>query len=90
MLLGHALSAKVFVWTDDLVVGQRFTVYSGSARLVSLFHIGYCGKRANCNPTQFVEDEGDIVFYKNAHGLAATRPVFTDKSPNDSGVEVDK
>ena len=44
----------------------------------------------NYNDCQFVEDEGEIVFYKNAHGLAATRPVFTDKSPNDSGVEVDK
>jgi len=27
---------------------------------------------------KFVEDEGDIVFYKNAHGVAAARPVFPD------------
>ncbi|THG95380.1 hypothetical protein EW026_g6264 [Hermanssonia centrifuga] len=38
---------------------------------------------------KFVEDEGDIVFYKNAHGLAATRPVFSDNGASDSGVEVD-
>lgn len=40
---------------------------------------------------KFVEDEGDIVFYKNAHGLAQTRPVFTSAEVvSDSGVEVDK
>lgn len=40
--------------------------------------------------TQFVEDEGDIIFYKNAYGLATTRPVFSDHSASDSGVEIDK
>jgi len=39
---------------------------------------------------KFVEDEGDVVFYKNAHGLAATRGVFPAGSGSDSGVEVDK
>ncbi|KAG0700465.1 fatty acid desaturase-domain-containing protein [Suillus ampliporus] len=39
---------------------------------------------------KFVEDEGNIVFYKNASGLAATRPAFTDDSASDSGIEVDK
>lgn len=38
---------------------------------------------------KFVEDEGDILFYKNAHGLAAAKPVFADHSASDSGVEVD-
>ena len=38
---------------------------------------------------KFVEDEGDIIFYKNAYGLAATRPIFADHSASDSGVEVD-
>ncbi|KII86956.1 hypothetical protein PLICRDRAFT_164431 [Plicaturopsis crispa FD-325 SS-3] len=37
---------------------------------------------------KFVEDEGTVVFYKNAYGLAKTRPVFPDTS--DSGIEVDK
>lgn len=41
-----------------------------------------------CLLFQFVEDEGDIVFYKNAHGLAKMRPGFNDVS--DSGIEVDK
>ncbi|KAJ8583374.1 hypothetical protein M405DRAFT_513398 [Rhizopogon salebrosus TDB-379] len=39
---------------------------------------------------KFVEDEGNIVFYKNAYGLAATRPTFADDNVSDSGVEVDK
>ncbi|KAG1776229.1 fatty acid desaturase-domain-containing protein [Suillus placidus] len=39
---------------------------------------------------KFVEDEGNILFYKNASGLAATRPAFTDDSASDSGIEVDK
>ncbi|TFY65402.1 hypothetical protein EVJ58_g1994 [Rhodofomes roseus] len=39
---------------------------------------------------KFVEDEGDIVFYKDARGLAQTRPVFNDSSVSDSGIELDK
>ncbi|CAL1712938.1 unnamed protein product [Somion occarium] len=40
---------------------------------------------------KFVEDEGDIVFYKNAQGLAVTRPVLPDNNASDSGIEmVDK
>ena len=39
---------------------------------------------------QFVEDEGNIVFYKNALGLAASRPKITDDTASDSGVEVDR
>lgn len=38
---------------------------------------------------QFVEDEGNILFYKNAHGLAASRPKNTDTAVSDSGVEID-
>lgn len=37
---------------------------------------------------QFVEDEGDIVFYKNARGLAKMRPVFNDAGASDSGIEI--
>ncbi|KAG9315663.1 fatty acid desaturase-domain-containing protein [Chiua virens] len=39
---------------------------------------------------KFVEDEGNIVFYKNALGLAASRPKIADDAASDSGVEVDK
>ncbi|KAG1795576.1 hypothetical protein EV424DRAFT_1648824 [Suillus variegatus] len=39
---------------------------------------------------KFVEDEGNILFYKNASGLAATRPAFTDDSASDSGIEIGK
>jgi len=39
---------------------------------------------------KFVEDEGSVVFYKNAYGLAAARPVLPDSNISDSGVEVDK
>jgi omega-6 fatty acid desaturase / acyl-lipid omega-6 desaturase (Delta-12 desaturase) len=42
------------------------------------------------NWIQFVEDEGDVVFYKDAHGLATTRPVFADVTASDSGIELDK
>jgi omega-6 fatty acid desaturase / acyl-lipid omega-6 desaturase (Delta-12 desaturase) len=38
---------------------------------------------------RFVEDEGNIVFYKNAKGLAASRPVLKDVSASDSGIELD-
>jgi len=37
---------------------------------------------------KFVEDEGSVVFYKNAYGLAAVKPVFPETT--DSGIEVDK
>ncbi|EGN98077.1 hypothetical protein SERLA73DRAFT_182939 [Serpula lacrymans var. lacrymans S7.3] len=39
---------------------------------------------------KFVEDEGNVLFYKNAQGLAASRPLFPDGNASDSGVEVDK
>ena len=41
----------------------------------------------------FRSDEGDIVFYKNAHGLAKTKPAFntaSNEAASDSGIEVDK
>lgn len=38
---------------------------------------------------KFVEDEGDVVFFKNAYGIAKMKPVFVDTA-SDSGVEVDK
>lgn len=37
---------------------------------------------------KFVEDEGDILFYKNAYGLAATKPAFVDNTASDSGIEI--
>ena len=38
---------------------------------------------------KFVEDEGDIVFFKNAHGLATTKGVMgSDGDASDSGIEI--
>ncbi|KAH9065516.1 delta-12 fatty acid desaturase [Lactarius vividus] len=39
---------------------------------------------------KFVEDEGNIVFYKNANGLAASRPIISGDVASDSGVELEK
>ncbi|OCH84578.1 delta12-fatty acid desaturase [Obba rivulosa] len=39
---------------------------------------------------RFVEDEGDVLFYKNASGLAQSRPVYPDSTVSDSGVELEK
>ena len=39
---------------------------------------------------KFVEDEGDVVFYKNAYGLAKMRPAMPESSASDSGIEIDK
>ncbi|KAF5382612.1 hypothetical protein D9615_002968 [Tricholomella constricta] len=36
---------------------------------------------------KFVEDEGDVVFFKNAYGLAQMKPVFADAA-SDSGIEI--
>jgi len=40
---------------------------------------------------KFVEDDGSVLFYKNARGKAAARPVFISSSSDvdDSGVEID-
>ena len=38
---------------------------------------------------KFVEDEGDVIFFKNAYGLAKMRPVMPE-SVSDSGIEVEK
>ncbi|KAI0259825.1 fatty acid desaturase-domain-containing protein [Gloeopeniophorella convolvens] len=39
---------------------------------------------------KFVEDEGNILFYKNARGLAASRPILPADAASDSGIELDK
>ncbi|KAI9465606.1 fatty acid desaturase-domain-containing protein [Lactarius psammicola] len=39
---------------------------------------------------RFVEDEGNILFYKNAKGLAASRPIIPTDAASDSGVELEK
>ncbi|TFK28009.1 fatty acid desaturase [Coprinopsis marcescibilis] len=39
---------------------------------------------------KFVEDEGEVVFFKNAHGVAQTRPAMPESSASDSGIEVGK
>ncbi|KXN88222.1 Delta(12) fatty acid desaturase [Leucoagaricus sp. SymC.cos] len=39
---------------------------------------------------KFVEDEGDVVFFKNAYGVAQMRPVFADTTASDSGIELEK
>ena len=39
---------------------------------------------------KFVEDEGNIVFYKNSKGLAASRPIIPGDAANDSGIELEK
>ena len=41
----------------------------------------------NC---KFVEDEGNIVFYKNANGLAASRAIIPGDIASDSGIELEK
>ncbi|KDQ25831.1 delta 12-fatty acid desaturas-like protein [Pleurotus ostreatus PC15] len=38
---------------------------------------------------KFVEDEGSVLFYKNARGFAAARPAYSDATASDSGVDVD-
>jgi len=39
---------------------------------------------------KFVEDEGSVVFYKNAYGLAKMRPAFNENCASDSGIEIEK
>jgi len=39
---------------------------------------------------KFVEDEGNILFYKNAKGLAASRPIIPGDVASDSGIELEK
>ncbi|CAE6439673.1 unnamed protein product [Rhizoctonia solani] len=37
---------------------------------------------------KFVEDEGEVVFYKNARGFAARQAVFANEGVSDSGIDV--
>jgi len=39
---------------------------------------------------KFVEDEGNILFYKNAKGHAASRPIIPGDVASDSGIELEK
>lgn len=38
--------------------------------------------------SQFIEDEGEVRFYKNAHGKAARVPVFSSEGVSDSGIDI--
>ncbi|KAG9086222.1 hypothetical protein FRC07_013143 [Ceratobasidium sp. 392] len=37
---------------------------------------------------KFIEDEGDVVFYKNARGLAVRQAVYNNEGLSDSGVDL--
>ncbi|KAJ2913907.1 hypothetical protein MD484_g6499, partial [Candolleomyces efflorescens] len=39
---------------------------------------------------KFVEDEGDVVFFKNAYGIAQMRAQLPEEAASDSGIEVEK
>lgn len=68
--------------------GPRFTAFTRSARYV--FFVCYAHICGCLIPlSQFVEDEGDVVFYKNAYGLAKARAVFKDAVYSDSGIDVE-
>ena len=71
------------------MAGGSCIVYTRNARfvLVCLF-VNISSKFA----LQFVEDVGNIVFYKNAFGLAATKAIHPerDSSISDSGIELEK
>ena len=66
--------------------GPRFTVSTSNAGYFGFSSPTRCPHADTVE--QFVEDEGDIVFYKNAHGLAAARPLVIDANASDSGVDV--
>jgi len=39
---------------------------------------------------RFVEDDGNVVFFKNAKGLAASRPLIPGDAAPDSSIELEK
>lgn len=85
----HLKSSFVLValfWKVHLVVGPKWSGFSRSARYVSFTR----ATNYFIMLVQFVEDEGDVVFYKNSYGVAQMRPTFSDGAANDSGIELDK
>lgn len=85
VLQGQALNSKVVP-----VVGPRSIAYTGNAGSVHHFVTPVVFRANSRVYPQFVEDEGNIVFYKNAQGLAASRPLLSEGGGiSDSGVEVD-
>ena len=74
------------------MAGESSTVYTKSARLVLLCQPLFALALKVFLPYQFVEDLGNIVFYKNAFGLAATKAIHVDRDSNisDSGIELEK
>ncbi|TDL15824.1 delta-12 fatty acid desaturase protein [Rickenella mellea] len=84
----HHISSKIphyNAWEATEALRSRFPDYMlqgppvGWAELYRVFR--------EC---KFVEDQGSVIFYKNAYGLAQMRPVLPDSALSDSGVEVDK
>jgi hypothetical protein len=72
------------------VGGQSSIEFTGSARYASSRFVRTWGISYSYPAIlQFVEDEGSVVFYKNAYGLAAASHVMSDGATNDSGIEID-
>ncbi|KAF8132637.1 hypothetical protein K438DRAFT_1998502 [Mycena galopus ATCC 62051] len=59
----------------------RWCALAGRCRRVEMYRV--------FREYKFMEDEGNIVFYKNARGLAKMRPIFnSDASATVSGIEI--
>lgn len=92
MLSASVLQGQVSNSKGVPVAGPRSIAYTGNAGSAHIHSVTPIVLRVANNRVypQFVEDEGNIVFYKNAQGLAASRPLLSEGGGiSDSGVEVD-
>jgi len=82
--LAHHLSSKI----------PHYNAWAATEALKQYLGQNYCQSNENMlislyksfSSCKFVEDEGDVVFFKNARGLAKRYPVFV-TPPSDSGLE---
>ena len=77
---GYSHEGRPGTWGEVYRVWQECKVRSTPVSLSHFLIILYV--------PQFIEDEGDVVFYKNARGLAARQAVFANEGLSDSGIDV--
>ncbi|KAG8738146.1 hypothetical protein FRC10_007239 [Ceratobasidium sp. 414] len=61
-------------------------VSNGKRRVISRLALSVLG--TVMKDDRFIEDDGEVVFYKNARGVAARQAVFASEGLSDSGIDI--
>ncbi|KII86959.1 hypothetical protein PLICRDRAFT_113984 [Plicaturopsis crispa FD-325 SS-3] len=86
--VAHHVSSKIPHYNAWEATDALRKTLEGSGMKLQGGAVGWAEAYRIWKECKFVEDEGNVVFFKNAYGLAHSRPIFA--GDVDSGIEVDK